>query len=171
MALGYVSKAHGIRGEVAFVPTTDSPDLAQGQIYLMPRGGGPVLPFTVTARRRHHGLWLLSLEGVCDRNAAETLRSHTLFIDKDRLPPLAEDEVFLSDLPGLTVFVVENGKESELGVITAAEAPAGQVLWTIRTPAGKEVLFPAVEEFILCLDPQSGAARIAPPPGLLELYL
>jgi 16S rRNA processing protein RimM len=44
-------------------------------------------------------------------------------------------------------------------------------LWSIRTPDGKEVLFPAVEEFVLDIDLEAGSVRIAPPPGLLDLYL
>ncbi|MDR2799800.1 MAG: ribosome maturation factor RimM, partial [Desulfovibrio sp.] len=31
--------------------------------------------------------------------------------------------------------------------------------------------FPAAPDFILDIDPEAGFARIAPPPGLLALYL
>ena len=59
----------------------------------------------------------------------------------------------------------------EIGVITAVAAPAGQELWTITTPAGEEVLLPAVPEFVLDIDLTAEIVVIAPPPGLLDLYL
>ena len=171
VSIGYVSKAHGIRGELTLVLTAQSEELVQGVLFLRPKNGGLARPFTVARVRKHHGTLLISFEGVCTRNDAELLRSHTVFITKDRLPALDEDEVYLDDLPGLHVIVVEGDSERELGIINSVSAPAGQILWSILAPDGKEILFPAVEQFIIALDLEAGAARIAPPPGLLDLYL
>lgn len=172
LAVGYVTKAHGIRGELTFIPETNSLDLISGEIFLRARHGGPVKPFTVVKTRSHHGSLLLSLEGVASRTDAEMLRSHTLFISKDRLPPLDDGEVYLEDLPGLAVLLHNpGGSPTPLGRITAAAAPAGQLLWTITTPDGVDILFPAVEEFVLEIDLETEQAVIDPPPGLLELYL
>ena len=41
----------------------------------------------------------------------------------------------------------------------------------IATPDGKEILFPAVDQFVISIDLEEGKAVIAPPPGLIELYL
>lgn len=170
--IGFTARAHGIRGELVFVPTTEDLALAQGRVFLRPRAGGNAKPFTIRARRAHHGNLLLSFEEFNDRSTAELLKSHTVLVEKSRLGALDDDEVFLADLPGLQVEVAsENGAWQHLGRIVAAEAPAGQVLWSILTPEGKEVLFPAVPEFIKVLDPAKGLARICPPPGLLDLYL
>lgn len=65
----------------------------------------------------------------------------------------------------------KSGQWRDLGRIVSAGAPAGQVLWTISGKNGQEILFPAVEEFIVAIDLEAGTARIAPPPGLLDLYL
>jgi 16S rRNA processing protein RimM len=51
------------------------------------------------------------------------------------------------------------------------DTPAGQEIWTILTPEGREILFPAAPDFVLEINPEAGLARIAPPPGLLALYL
>lgn len=171
VSIGYLSKAHGIRGELVFVLTAESPELASGQVYLRHKNGGPVRPFTVERTRRHHGNLLIVFAGVASRNDAEALRSHTVLVSRDRLPPLAEGEMLLSDLPGLRVLAVQGGAEREIGVIASVDASSGQVLWSIRPARGGEILFPAVDEFVLSIDPERGEARIAPPPGLLELYL
>ena len=46
-----------------------------------------------------------------------------------------------------------------------------QELWSILTPEGKEILLPAVPEFVADIDLDTGIIRITPPEGLLELYM
>ncbi len=169
--VGHISKAHGIRGEVVLVFEAESPDLLTDTVYLRSSPEAEPRPYAVERVRVHHGTLLASLRGVTSRNEAELLRRHAVLVPRDKLPPLAEDEVYLSELPGLRVMAEENGQEREIGVITSVDTPAGQDLWTITTAQGEEILFPAVEEFVLDIDLDAGVARIAPPPGLLDLYL
>lgn len=172
LPIGYLSKAHGIRGELVLVLTARSPEAVQGTLYLRHKNGGPFRPVGLCGKRTHHGSLLVSFEGVRTRNEAELLRSHTVFVARSELPPLDEDEFFLADLVGLNVLTVSStGEERELGVIENAAAPAGQILWTIRSSDDVEILFPAVEEFVLSIDFDENIARISPPPGLLDLYL
>jgi len=58
-----------------------------------------------------------------------------------------------------------------MGVVADIMLPGGQEVWTIATDDGREVLFPVVEEFLVAVDPEARTVTIAPPPGLLELYL
>ena len=149
----------------------ESSDLVQGTLFLRHRSGGAIRPFPLLRKRTHHGSLLLSFADVTTRNDAEALRSHMVFVAMQDVP-LEDDEVFLHDLPGLRVFTVnEKGVETELGLLEDVSAPAGQILWTIRTPDGKEILFPAVDEFVLSIDLEAKRARVAPPPGLLDVYL
>jgi 16S rRNA processing protein RimM len=167
LPVGYISRAHGVRGELVFVPDPALPEDLTGEIFLRPRTGGEPGPFRVLACRRHHSRAILSLEGVNGRDAALALRAHTVlkaarFFAPGRPYPLAA-------LEGVRVFVRENsGDERELGRVRSASRPSGQTLWTIKDATGREFLFPAVDEFILSLDLEKGIARIAPPPGLLE---
>lgn len=157
-----------------FIPETDTPEVVMGEVFLRHRGGGPARAFTVTGTRVHHASLLLAFAGVNTRDEADLLRSHTVLVSRDRLPPLGRDEILLADLPGLRVVVVDQeneGREREIGLIDSVGMPAGQILWTIITPDGREILFPAVEEFVLSIEPEKGLARIAPPPGLLDLYM
>jgi 16S rRNA processing protein RimM len=166
---GRIGKAHGIRGELVLVPDVDMPAPLPAEIFLRPAQGGTPRPYTVTQSRQHHGTFIVALEGVEDRNAAETLRSHAVLLPAEAFP---SDEPPLASLPGIRVFTPDgNSGERELGRIASAERPAGQTIWSIISEDGNEILFPAVQEFILSLDTEKGEARIAPPPGLLELYL
>jgi 16S rRNA processing protein RimM len=167
---GYTGKAHGIRGELVLVPGDGMPERLPAAIFLRPRQGGSTLSFRVIRTRKHHGALIVALEGVEDRNTAETLRSHTLLLPADALP--ADASAPAAVLSGIRVFIPEgDGREREIGRIVGVDKPAGQTIWSIAAEDGREILFPAVEQFILSLDTAKGEARIAPPPGLLELYL
>lgn len=170
--VGCITKAHGIRGEVCIDYNADSPDLLHDAVYLAPAAQSPPKAYKLLKMRLHHGRPLLSLEGVADRNAAELLRGQRVFIPASRLPELADDEVYLRDLPGLTVFTRAAGGDAvPLGSISRVDVQAGQELWTITTPDGQEVLFPATEDFVEAINLEEGSVIIAPPPGLLEVYL
>lgn len=172
--VGCIVKAHGIRGEVCIDYNADSPDLLRGSVYLAPAGPGRAAPkrYSLKNMRMHQGRPLLTLEGVPHRTAAELLRGQRVFIPEDRLPELEPDEIYMSELPGLEVMARgEDGRLGPLGTLTRADIQAGQELWTITTPEGREVLFPATGEFVESIDMDENRVVIAPPPGLLEIYL
>ncbi len=168
MLIGRIIKPHGIRGEVCVDFYADSPSILGDTIRLKQKPGGET-PYAVLSARYHHDRLLLSLEGVPDRNSAESLRGAEIFIPRARLPKLNDGEIYLSDLPGFTVILEET--DEKLGSITAVDLSSGQEIWQITTPEGKDILFPAVPEFVTELDPENRTARIDPPPGLLEIYL
>ena len=166
--IGLVGRPHGLRGEVGVDFWADSPDLLRGTLWLRPGRGAP-RPHTVAAVRRHQGRPLVLFEGIADRSAAETLRGMHVLVPKNRLPEPDEDEVYLHELLGLHVLLHDTG--APLGTLDDVQMPGGQEVWSIRTPDGKEVLLPAVEEFVASIDLDAAEVRITPPPGLIELYL
>ena len=184
--LGYVAKAHGVRGEVSIHSFAESPKLLLGEIFLGPvadsaqgtAGQGcpersSLTPATVTAVRQHHGAVLAMMEGIDNRDAAEALRRRGVYIARSKLPRVRKHEVYLHDLLGLAVMVAEPNETEgfqRIGTLASVASPAGQELWSITTPEGKEILFPAVPEFVGTIDLDAGTVVITPPPGLIELY-
>ena len=172
IVIGRIVKAHGIKGEVCVDFYADSPSIlpssSSGTVWLdLP----PEAPraYKIIAARQHHGRMLLTLENVPDRSAAELLRGVGVLVPRESLPALDPGEIYLADLPGFTVTLLDTGET--LGQITAVDLAAGQEIWRITTPEGKEVLFPAVPQFVAKLDAEARSACIDPPPGLLELYI
>ena len=166
--VGRITKPHGIKGELCVDFYADSPSILGDTVWLKQKSKAS-LPYPVLAARYHHDRLLMSLAGVPDRDAAESLRGAEITIPRERLPKLASGEVYLADLPGFTIILQESGEV--LGKISAVDLSSGQEIWRITTQEGKEVLFPAVPEFVNELDPENRSARISPPPGLLEIYL
>lgn len=97
------------------------------------------------------------------------LRGQTLLIPESALPELDEDEVYLHDMLGLSVVLDATGQK--LGVLDHVLFHGEQELWSILTPEGKEILLPAVPEFVADIDLDTEIIRITPPEGLLELYM
>jgi len=126
-------------------------------------------PVKIVSWRSHKDRLLVTFEGIADRDAADGLRGAKLLVREADLPEPSEDELYLYALEGLAV-LLEDG--SILGHIREVQLlPAGQELWCIDTEDGKEVLFPVAQEFVAAVDLDAGQVIIAPPPGLLELYL
>ena len=165
--MGTLTRAHGLKGELGVAWYADSA-LRSMRLYLqvgaeMPR------PAHIMAVRMHKGRPLALIEGVRDRTEAEKLRGAKLLLPEGELPVTAEDEPYLYQLPGLAVVLHENG--SLIGHIDRVEFPGGREVWVIHTAEGREVLFPAVESFVLSVNLEKGRVVIDPPPGLLEIYL
>jgi len=134
-----------------------------------PRPGlGRPRSYVVTSARDNNGRLILALEGVADRNAAEALRGAEALISEADLPPPDEGEEYLHRLLGARVLLAD---ETPVGVFEAILDTPGQLTWVIKSAQGREILFPAVPEFLLGLDADAGLIHIDPPPGLLELYL
>lgn len=170
LPIGRIRKAHGIRGEVSVEYHADSPDLLSEGVYLQHGSGAPVF-HEIASFRAHHGALLIRFAGVADRNVAETLRGYDMFIPENRFPEPDDGAIYLYEIMGLSVIAGnEDGTETEWGVITSVNDSAGQELWTISRKNETDVLFPATPELVLGFDLEERTVRIAPPPGLLELY-
>lgn len=170
LPIGKIRKAHGIRGEVSVEYYADSPALLHGGVYLRRAAETPVF-HEVASVRTHHGALLIRFASVPDKTAADPLRGYELLLPKNKLPEPDDDSVYVHELIGLSVIATaENGAETFWGTIAGVMEPAGQELWTISLPGEEDILFPAAPEFVLGIDLAEGNVKIAPPPGLFELY-
>jgi 16S rRNA processing protein RimM len=120
-------------------------------------------PVTVRASRFHRGRYIVKIEGVDDRNAAESFRDAIITIPETEAAPKT-GQVFLKDLYGLSV-VDKAGRE--LGrVVSVLTYPAQDVL-EIETQTGKKLL-PLVRELVPEVDLESGKVVVDPPAGIFE---
>ncbi|MDH3393334.1 MAG: ribosome maturation factor RimM, partial [Desulfobulbaceae bacterium] len=106
---------------------------------------------------------ILKFEGVDTCNDAEDLVGYEVWVAKDALPDLSEDEFYWHDFEGLKV-VTEDGME--LGSVTSLLA-AGPYDILVVTGRGHEYMIPARNEFIAGRD--GDTLIISPPDGLLDI--
>jgi 16S rRNA processing protein RimM len=168
MELGVIGRAHGLKGEVSLHYYAESLEWLQGPLWLRSGNTGTLRPVRTESFRMHNGQVLALFEGVADRTAAETLRGVTLLMPESALPVSDEETLYVHDLLGLDV--VEHATGEPVGVLAHVDFTGGQELWSIESADGREILLPAVPEFVDSVDFDRGVIRIMPPPGLLELY-
>ena len=169
LVVGRVVKAHGVTGEVVVEIRTDDPDtrFAPGSsLRGKPSRGGPESRYLVESVREHGGKLLVRLDGVADRNAAESLRGIVFVVDSEDLPPIEDpDEFYDHQLEGLQV--VTTAGQTVGTVAEVLHTAAGELL-SIRAEEG-EVLVPFVSAIVTSVSLADQKIEIDPPEGLLEL--
>lgn len=167
MAIGLITSAHGLRGEVKVELHTDFPDrFAPGvRVYL----GEDLNPVTITQARPHQGQMLLVFEGINTREQTDALRDLWIFIPDDQAVDLDEDTFFVHDIIGLTA-VTDTGRV--LGKVTDVLFTGANEVYVVATQKADgsqaELLLPAIAEVIQHVDVAAGVITITPLPGLLE---
>lgn len=158
-----VGKPHGLRGEVTVQVHTDDPEgrFVPGALFATePESVGPL---ELASVRVHQGIYLLGFVGHGDRNAAEALRGTRLLGGDDD----AEDDAWREeDLVGMAAVLTDG---TSVGEVVALHVRDVQDLLEIRTPDGRDLLVPFVEELVPEIDEDDRRVVLDPPPGLLEL--
>lgn len=106
----------------------------------------------------------LSLEGVGDREAAESLRGSLVLLDPGDLEPLGEDEFYWHELVGCTV---ETEAHEQIGTVRELWHTGSHDVLVVDGERG-QVLVPTVREIMKRVDRAEGRIVIDPIPGLLE---
>ena len=196
--LGTIIGAHGVKGELKIAAVTDFPErlCREGIRHLKaPNKRAPRKVKLLGGRHRMGSEYLIVLEGIRDRDAANKLRGCVLFAREEERPDsIADDEYMINDLVGLEVLMEEGYLDDEgsnlggrfigtvAGIIFAAEMCAipglGNDLLEISLPRGpgvisswndKLVLVPFVPAIVSRVDIKQKTVHISPPFGLLDL--
>ena len=130
ICVAQIGAAHGIRGEVRLRSFTQDPMAITAYGPLESEDG--TQRFEIEALRPAKDHFVARLAGVPDRDAAEKLTNLKLYVSRDRLPPIEEDETFYhADLIGLSA-VTPDG--TALGTVTAIHNFGAGDLIELRVP-------------------------------------
>ena len=147
LQVGYVARAHGLRGEVAVKTFDPASEVLLEVERIHVRGkDGRTRDLTIAESRSTSKEILLSFDEVPDRTAAEGLVGGTVFVFREDLEPPAEedDEYFQGDLIGLEA-VDESG--ARIGTVEEVWSHADVPTLVIRE--GKvEHLLPFIDQFV-----------------------
>ncbi len=147
---GKIINTHGIKGEVKIQPWTDNAEFLQKFKFLYIDGA----PVRLLGGRIHKDCLIARLEGVSNVNDAMVLKNKVVFIDRSEVK-LPRGEFFLCDIIGAEV-CTEDGVL--LGKLTdILEMPAGNI-YVVN--GEREILIPAVPEFIIKTDIDAGVITV-----------
>ncbi len=104
------------------------------------------------------------LAGVDSRTAAEKIVGEMIFVDRSARIRLPQGRHFVHELIGLSV-IDQDGRQ--LGTVKEVMKLPAQDVYVIERN-GREVLLPAVKEFVLGIDPEAGTMTVKLIEGLLE---
>jgi len=154
--LGQFGRPHGVRGLLRVQSFTADP--ANIAAY------GPVSDETGTRTFRLRVVQpgempLVAVEGVTDRAAAAKLTGTRLYVARDRLPALDEDEFYHADLIGLAV---EDASGQRLGTVAAVNDHGAGAFLEIETGT-QPLLVPFTRAAVPVVDLAQGRVVVAPP--------
>ncbi|MDY7231591.1 ribosome maturation factor RimM [Hyalangium rubrum] len=161
LELGYVARAHGIRGEVAvrpFDPGSETLDAVE-RVRVRTKSGEE-RDLKIESVRPTPKEDIIAFEGVKGREASEALVGSTVFVYREDLEPPAEGEYFQGDLVGLSA-VDEAGQE--LGKVVEVWATGEVPNLVIRAPGKPELVVPFADDFVPSVDMPGGKIVIRPP--------
>ncbi len=165
IAIGRITKPHGIRGWLKVIPLTDFPERFQDleEVYLdLPEG--PKIS-TVEAVNMQQGYLLLKLEEIDDRNGAEELRDRLLKVTEEELVELPEGHYYLHQLLGLKVFTLQG---EDLGRLEEIIRTGSNDVYRLLDERGRELLIPATREVVKAIDLEEREIRVCLPAGLRD---
>ena len=151
IVLGVITGAHGIQGEVKLKSFTADPE-AIASYGALDASNGTTL--TIASLRPHKGLFRARIAGIDDRNAAETLKGLELSIPRHRLPEAEADEIYHTDLIGLSI--VDPGGARLGAVVAIPDFGAGELLEMKLDNIKSTVLMPFNKQTVPVIDLDAG---------------
>jgi 16S rRNA processing protein RimM len=160
VVVGRVTRAHGVKGEVAVMVLTEVTERFEpgGVVYLE---DGRRL--AVAESRPHRGRMLVTFEGVRDRDAADELVQRDLVVPESESPPLPEGSYWDHQLVGSKV-VTDSGRS--LGELRDVIHTSANDVWSAIDEAGVETLVPAIADVVASVDVGAKRVVVREVPGL-----
>lgn len=165
---GRFNKPHGIKGELSASLMVDA-DLEEVKCVVI-RIDGIFVPFFIeSVRPKNAETYLIMLEGIDSEEKSRRLTNQSFWLLKT---DVTEEEIdfdegfYASDLIGFTVVDDTLG---EIGEIADVNDLTQNILFIVSSPAGKEILLPVADEFILEVDPETKTVHTSYPTDILQL--
>jgi 16S rRNA processing protein RimM len=159
VCVGQFAGAHGVRGLVRIRSFTEQPMHVAGYGPVEDESGTRC--FRITPKSMAKGNVIAEVEGVQDRDAAQLLNGTRLYVARDRLPPIEEEDAFYhADLIGCAAFDTAG---TPLGLVHAVHDFGAGTLLELRRSGAEPVLLPFTEAVVPEVDIAARRIRVDPP--------
>lgn len=160
LELGYVRRAHGVRGELRVKLYNEGSALLEDLTHVWVRRREQLsLERRVvrSVRAAGGGERLISLEGIQTKEQSDALVGASLWVERSQLPPLGPDEYYHLELVGLTV-LDEHG--APVGKLEEVLEGVAHDVYVVRGAHVGELLVPATGTHVGTIDLQAGTLRL-----------
>jgi len=165
--LGYISKTIGFEGSLlAFFEVSD-PSLYESHSCSHRWQTGSFFVDEINVRKKDKEV-VLDIEDIQTPEQARFLCNRKIFVHQKHLKHNIRQTGFQQE--SLVGFSVYDQNNNHLGIINEILEYPGNPVFSIKK-GKQEVLLPVAEEFIKAVDSEKKEIIIAPPDGLLDLYI
>ena len=146
IAVGRISKAHGVQGEVTVVVLSEvATRFEPGAVVWLEDGRS----LTVASSRPYRDRLLVIFRDVGDRAKAEALQTALLVVPQSSSPPLADGSWWDHQIEGCSL-ATDTGRE--LGTVGEVIHTGANDVWSAVDEAGVETLIPVLNEVLVSVD-------------------
>lgn len=162
--IGKVTKTHGVSGELSCTFINDIFGVDDAP-YLVADIDGIFVPFFIEEYRFKSDVTaLIKFEDIDDADSAKLLLGRELYFPMKYL----SDEDVNNFGEGLVGYKIYSDK-SLIGTVSAVDDTTANILFSITTENGNEVLIPATDDFVESIDENKREIIMSLPEGLLEI--
>jgi len=166
--LGIVARKHSFKGEVVLVLDTDEPELYENMESVFIALGDNLVPFFIEKSLLQKGNQLrIQFEDMNSEEDANSIIGSKVYLPLQMLPKLDDDKFYYHEIIGFKVVDINYG---DVGIIIGINDSSAQPLFVIKNNE-KEILIPAIDDFISEIDKKNQKLIVETPPGLIQLYL
>jgi 16S rRNA processing protein RimM len=160
VAVGRITRAHGVQGEVAVLVISEVPGrFADGATVWLEDGRA----LTVESSRPHKDRLLVRFRGVNDREQAEALQKALLVVPESSSPELPEGSWWDHRIVGCAL---ETDTGDSLGIVREVIHTAANDVWSAVDEDGTETLVPVLRDVVVEVDVDAGRIVVREIPGL-----
>lgn len=163
LAIGRVTRAHGLRGEVSITVLTDFPERFRTTDWVYLGNEFEAAPHRLVSHRRHKNNILLTLDGITNRAQAEQLKGQFVQVPVEDAVPLPEGTYYLFQLLDLDVKTTTG---ELLGTIVDILETGANDVYVVQNNKD-QVLLPAIPDVVKSIDLEKGRMLVELLDGLI----
>jgi len=172
LVIGVVTSSHGVAGKLNIKSLSDFKErfTKPGMRWIQKHNEEPI-PCKLISGFQKPGKesFIISLEGIKNRNDADNLKKYKLLVKSNDMPKLKDNEFHLNQLLDLDVKLFVEGEIKIIGKVVDLITENNNLLVIRLLQNNKDVLIPFVKEIVTTIDRRNKYLVINPPKGLLDL--
>lgn len=165
--LGTLTKPFGLKGGLCAFFDTDNPENYTNLPAVFLDLDGEKIPYTIESIiYRGNNQFIIQFEGV-NANEAREFVGTELYLPLSQLPKLPGNRFYFHEVIGFTVVDEERG---EIGTVREFMELSNNPIMVVEH-GDKEILVPASQQFVTCVERDTRMLHIRAPEGLIDMYL
>ena len=172
LVIGLITSSHGVEGKLNIKSLSDFKErfTQPGKRWIQKDNEEPI-PYNLTSGSQKPGKesFIISLEGIRNRNEADNLKQHKLLVKSNDIPKLKDNEFHLNQLLDLDVKLNIDNKIQVIGKVVDLITEKNNLIVIRLNKNNKDVLIPFVKEIVTTINKTNKYLIIDPPKGLLDL--